>query len=249
MAQQNAITLKVYGREQTGKGASIQLRLKDMVPGVVYGPQLKTPLNISLIPNEIIAAHKAAGKTTLVTLDAVDGAPAQLKGMKVLFKSIDAHPFKTRFVHVDFHAIDLTKKMRVVVPVHFVGKSLGQAEGGILNATLRELEIRCAPDQIPSSIDVDITNLNLNDSIHLSEVEKLFPNLEFIYENDYSLVTISEIREEKAAVVDPAAAAVAVAGAPAAGAPAAAAGAAGKAPAAAAGKAPAAAAPKAPAKK
>lgn len=243
MAQQQSVTLKVYGREKTGKGASIQLRMKDMVPGVVYGPKLKTPLNISLIPNEIIAAHRAAGKTTLVTLEPSEGAPTELKGLKVLFKEVTAHPYKTKFVHVDFHAIDLTKKMRVVVPVHFVGKSLGQAEGGILNATLRELEIRCAPDQIPSSIDVDITNLGLNDSIHLSEVEKLFPNLEFIYENDYSLVTISEIREEKAAAVDPAAAAAAAAapGAAAAGAPAAAAGA--KAPAAAA------AAPKAPAKK
>lgn len=237
MAQQN-VTLKVYGREKTGKGASIQLRLKDMVPAVVYGPKMKTPLNISLIPNEIIAAHKAAGKTTLVTLEPSEGAPAELKGLKVLFKEVTAHPFKTRFVHVDFHAIDMSKKMRVVVPVHFVGKSIGQAEGGILNATLREIEIRCAPDQIPSSIDVDITKLGLNDSIHLSEVEKLFPNLEFIYENDYSLVTISEIREEKAAAVDPAAAAAAAApGAPAAaGAPAAGA------------KAPA-AAPKAPAKK
>ncbi len=216
MTTQQTVTLKVYGREKTGKGASNQVRRKDLVPGVVYGPKMKTPLNVCLVPNEIISAHRAAGKTTLVTLDPVEGAPSELKGSKVLFKEIQKHPFKPKFVHVDLHAIDLTKKTRVIVPVHYVGKSKGQADGGVLNVTLRELEIRCAPDQIPSHLDVDISNVELGGSLHLSEVEKAFPNLEFIYENDYSLLTVSEVREEK---VEAAPAADAAAGAaPAAGA-------------------------------
>jgi large subunit ribosomal protein L25 len=107
----------------------------------------------------------------------------------------------------------------VIVPLHYVGKSKGQNDGGILNVTLREIEIRCVPDQIPSHIDVDISDLELNGSIHVSEIEKKFPNIEFIYENDYSLVTISEVREEKAAEPVAAAAGAAAAGAaPAAGA-------------------------------
>src|SRR5690606_30616594 len=107
------ITLKVYGREETGKGPARRVRMKDMVPGIVYGPKMKAPLPVSFSPNDIIAAHKAAGKTTLVTLETAEGAPAELKGTKVLFKAVEKHPFKVKLVHVDLHQIDLSKKLRV----------------------------------------------------------------------------------------------------------------------------------------
>jgi large subunit ribosomal protein L25 len=217
---QQTVSLRIYGRDNTGKGAARKVRKKDMVPGIVYGPKMETPFPVSFMPNDVIAAHKAAGKTSIVVLDTQEGAPEALKGAKVLIKEVQAHPYKVKLVHVDLHQIDLTKKMRAIVPVHFVGKSQGQADGGILNTSVREVEIRCAPDQIPSHLDIDITALGLNDGLSVSQLEEKYPNLEFIYENDFTLVSIVEVAEEKAAPVvaatDAAAAPAADAKAPAA---------------------------------
>ncbi len=245
--QSQQVELKVYARKGTGKSASFQTRAEGRVPAVVYGPKMKQPVSISLIPNELLLVNKVAGKTGIVTLMATDGAPTELQGVKVLLKELQTHPYKNRLTHVDLHAIDLSKKMRVMVPVQYVGKAIGTVEGGITNISTRQVEIRCAPDKIPAHLDIDVSALNLNESIHIEDVEKLFPELEFLYESNFSLVAVTEQREEAAAVavVDPAAAAAAGApgAAPAAGAAAA--------PAAAGAKAPAAAAkaPAAPAKK
>jgi len=219
---QQTVTLKVYGREGTGKGPARRVRMKDMVPGIIYGPKIKTPLPVSFMPNDILFAHKAAGKTALVTLETVEGAPSELNGTKVLFKAVEKHPYKVKFVHVDLHQIDLTKKLRVVVPIHFTGKAKGQADGGIVNVSVRQVEIRCAAIDIPSHLDIDISNIGLNEGLHVSDLETLYPNVEFIYENDSTLLTISEVAEEVAApVVTPAEGAAPVAGAvPAAAAPA-----------------------------
>jgi large subunit ribosomal protein L25 len=211
-----SITLTVYGRESTGKGPARRVRMKDMIPGIVYGPKMKQPLPVSFRPNDIIAAHRAAGKTTLVTLETADGAPSELKGTKVLFKAIEKHPVKAKFIHVDLHQIDLTKKLRVIVPVHFTGRAKGQNDGGILNVSVRQVEIRCAASDIPSHLDIDISHVGLNEGLHVSDLEKSYPNIEFIYENDFTLMTVTEVTEETS---NPAAAAPAEgAAAPAAGA-------------------------------
>jgi large subunit ribosomal protein L25 len=216
---QQSITLTVYGRESTGKGPARRVRMKDMIPGIVYGPKMKQPLPVSFRPNDIITAYKTAGKTTLVTLETADGAPSELKGTKVLFKAIEKHPVKSKLIHVDLHQIDLTKKLRVIVPVHFTGRAKGQNDGGILNVSVRQVEIRCAANDIPSHLDIDISNVGLNEGLHVSDLEKIYPNIEFIYENDFTLMTVTEVTEE---ISNPAAAAAAPAegaAAPAAGAP------------------------------
>ncbi len=222
---QETVNLKTYGRENTGKGPSRRVRMKGLVPGVVYGPTMKTPLAVAFMPNDIISAYRKAGKTSLINLDLQDGAPAELKGTKVLLKEVNTHPYKTLLIHVDLHAIDLSKKTRVVVPIRYEGKAKGVADGGVLNVSVRETEVRCAPDNIPHELVVDISGIELNGSYHLSELETKYPDLEFIYDQDLSLLGVTETREEKkeeaaeGAVGAPAAAAApAAAKAPAGGA-------------------------------
>lgn len=196
---QETTSLTVYAKEANGKGPARRTRMKGMVPGVVYGPQFPNPFSVSFHPNDIIAAHGKVGRTGLLSLKLAEGAPKELEGSKVLLKEIDVHPYKTKIIHVDLHAIDLTKKIRVTVPVSYEGKAKGIADGGILNVTVREVEVRCSPDKIPSQLTFDISQLGIGDSAHLSELEKQYSDLEFIYDNDLSLLMISETREEKAA--------------------------------------------------
>ena len=198
MTQEN-IVLKTFGRENSGKGPARRVRMEGKVPGVVYGPKMDKPFNVCFEPNDIIRAYKSGGKTSLMTLDLAEGAPAELKGTKVLLKEVTTHPYKTKLIHVDLFAMDLSKKMRVTVPVNYVGKAKGVLEGGALNVSVREVEVRCAPDKIPAHLDADISDIDINESYHLSTLEKLYPDLEFIYEKDLSLLGVSETREEKTA--------------------------------------------------
>jgi len=243
--------LTVRGRIGTGKSVSYQIRTQNLIPGVVYGPKMKKAIPVTFIPKDIRDLYAKTGRTGLVTLEAIEGAPAELNGAKVLFKEIQSHPYKNILTHVDLHQLDLDRPIRVTVPLNFIGKAKGTAEGGIMSIVSRQVEIKCLPQDIPNHIDVDVSALDVNDSIHVSELSKKMEGdkkLEFIFENDFALVAVVPPEEEKVAeVAAPVEGAVAAApgapgaapaagGAPAAGAP------------AAGGKAPAAAA-KAPAKK
>ena len=233
--------LSILGRGSLGKNASFRIRSEGNVPAIVYGPKLKQGIAVSISPKEVRSLYSRVGRTGLVTLEAGEGAPKELNGTKALFKEIQSHPLKRNIVHVDLHQLDLTKKIRVIVPLNFVGKAKGLAEGGIMSIVTRQVEIKCLPEDLPNRLDVDVSEIEVNESIHLEELAKKFEGskIEFIYEANVALVAVVPPEEEK--VVTPVAADAAAAGAtPAAGAAGAAA--AGAAPAAAAGAAPAAAA-------
>jgi large subunit ribosomal protein L25 len=223
MSTQNntSLDLNVRGRPFIGKNAAYRTRATS-IPAVVYGPKVKTPFNVEVTPNEFLRIYKTAGRTGLVTLKSSEGAPKELDGQKVLIKEVQTHPFKNIATHVDFHLIDLQKKIRVTVPVSFVGKAKGLAEGGILSISSRSVTIKCLPLDIPNHIDADVSELGVGDSLHIEELAKKFETskLEFMYESNYSLAAIVRPEEEVAAApVAAAADATAAAGAGAAAAP------------------------------
>jgi large subunit ribosomal protein L25 len=243
--QKENFKLEIFAREKKGKSAAFQLRRKERVPAVVYGPNLKEGITVAVSPKDVRRIYLSAGKTGLVTLETKEGAPSQLNGTQVLFKELQGHPLKNTLLHVDLHQLDLKRPIRVTVPLNFVGKAKGLAEGGIMSIVSRQVEIKCLPTEIPNHIDVDVSELGVNDSIHVEELSKKYKDskLQFIFEANVALVAIVPPEEEKAAAPVAADAAAATAGgAAASGAPAAGAPAAGAAPAAAAG-APAKAAP------
>jgi large subunit ribosomal protein L25 len=88
----------------------------------------------------------------------------------VLVKELQRHPVHGSYVHVDFFQVDLTQKITVSVPIHFVGKARGVEFGGILDHPLRELEVECLPRAIPEFIEVDVSALEVGQSIHVSEL-------------------------------------------------------------------------------
>lgn len=157
--------LSAEPRDGVGKGVNRKLRVAGRIPGVVYGKR-REPQSIHLDPDalEKLLRGSGAGLNTLIDLS-VNG-----RTDTVLVKELQRHPVRGAFWHVDFYQVDLTQKITVSVPIHFVGKARGVEFGGILDHPLRELEVECLPRAIPEFVEVDVSNLEIGDSIHVSEL-------------------------------------------------------------------------------
>lgn len=227
------IELTVDKRE-SGRAGARGLRVNKMVPGVIYGATEN--VNISLHVNDVIKYNSRAFENALLNIKSTD---SKLNGKVALLKEVVVNPLSRRPEHVDLFALDLTKNVRVSVEIKIEGKAIGLAEGGLLNIVVRQVEVECLPTAIPEAIVVDVTNLAVGDSIHVSDLT-VPAGVKMITRPEVTIAAV--VVQEEETVATPAADAAA---APAAGA---------AAPAAAAGAKPAAgaaapAAAKAPAKK
>jgi large subunit ribosomal protein L25 len=252
--------LKAEAREGKGKGPAYQARAKGLIPGIVYGGK-DQPQPVS-VDFRTLERHVEAGSflTTLFMLDVAG------KKTRVIPRQLQLDPVSDRPTHVDFMRLAEGATIRLEIPVHFKGQgeSPGLKKGGVLNIVRHEMNVLCPADNIPKAIDVDVSKLDINGSLHLTDLT-LPPGVKALIRGRdvtiCSIVAPTSVIEEQKAAAEAAAAAllapVAVEGAPVEGAPAEgaapAAGAAAAAPAAAGAKgAPAAgakAAPAAPAKK
>lgn len=149
-----------------GKGASGSYRKDRKVPAVIYGPKTK---NMNCLLDEIFVLKHSNSKYESAIFQ-TQSDQGDLSGMKVMLKRIDTHPATQRPVHVDLYALDMTAKIKVHVNIEFVGKPKGAEQGGVLQINLRDVEIECNPVDIPESIKVDVSALDLNESIHVSDV-------------------------------------------------------------------------------
>ena len=165
---ENALSAET--REGTGKGVARKLRATGVIPAVVYGRR-RAAQSITVNPDALQKLLRGeAGMNTLIDLS-LGG-----KTSTVLVKGLERDPVRGRYLHADFYEVDLTQKVTVSVPIHLVGKAAGTDFGGILDHPLRELLIECLPREIPQRLDVDVTALGVNDSIHVSDL-KLAPGL------------------------------------------------------------------------
>jgi len=216
------IELNVESREG-GRAEARALRNRKMVPAVIYGSV--EPLHVSIHENDVIKYNSRAYENALMNLKSSN---TKLGGKVALFKEVAVNPLTRRPEHVDLFAIDMNKPIRVSVEIKVEGKAIGLSEGGLLNVVSRQIEIECLPTAIPESIVVDVTNLNVGDSLHASDLT-MPEGVKMISRPEVTIAAVVEFKEE--AVATPAADAAA---APAAGAAAAAPAAGAKAPAAAA---------------
>lgn len=210
-----------------GRSIARNLRLKSRVPGVIYGATEN--ISISLHVNDLIKYNSRAYENALLNLKSTDN---KLNGKVALLKEVCINPLSRRPEHVDLFVLDLTKAVRVSVEIRIEGKAIGLSEGGLLNIVTRQVEIECLPTAIPDAIVVDVTNLAVGDSLHVSELT-VPAGVKMISRPELTIAAVVVQEEETAAPVAAAEAAPAAAkaAAPAAGAKAAAAPAAAKAPA------------------
>jgi large subunit ribosomal protein L25 len=223
-------------REGRGKGPARRLRRQGLIPAVVYGRKGE-PSHLSVDPTLLLEAIDTPQRfNTLLTL--------QLEGTKtyVLFKDYQVDPVTRQLLHADFLEVQLDQPVTVEVPVVTTGRAEGQTQGGILSVAAHEILLEALPAKIPVRIEVDVTNLKIGQSIHVSEL-KAPEGCKFRYSTDYVVAFVAV--PEKEEVVAPVAPVPGVEGAPAVpgAAPAAGAPAPGAAPGAVPGAAPAAGAP------
>ena len=177
--------MNVETRVRTGKGGSRKVRQDGLVPAVVYGKGVEA-LNLRLDPKALQqAVATEAGWNTLLTLKG-DGP---FDGLVVILKDMQIDAIRRNPTHVDFLAIDLKKTLAVMVPVQPVGKAQGVVEGGTLQLIRHELEVYCLPTNIPTSIEIDVTALNVGEGVHVDEVS--FPEgVESQHDVNFTVLTV-----------------------------------------------------------
>ena len=162
------IILNADPRERTGSNKARVIRKVDgMVPAIVYGDEKET-LNIKLKLNELTKASENELFYTQVLLIKTGNNEE-----KVVLKELQRDPAKGKFLHADFQRVSSKTKLKVVIPVSFINEEdcIGVREdGGVVTKAIREIEIMCLAGNIPESIDIDIANLHLGDSLRLTEI-------------------------------------------------------------------------------
>ena len=167
------------------KGQNNALRRIGRVPAILYGPKTAPmPLAIDLV--ELKARISAAAHTRIIKLKS---STADLDGKHVIFKDVQRAPVSGEILHADLYEVDLKRAIRVEVPLKFTGKAKGLANGGILAPLARTATVECLPLEIPDSIEVDVSEVDVHDVIHVSAVK--FPaHVKPIFDTDYPVVSV-----------------------------------------------------------
>ncbi|MFQ5479766.1 MAG: 50S ribosomal protein L25 [Thermodesulfobacteriota bacterium] len=160
------ISLPAGIRNVTGRAVARSLRREGMTPAVLYGPGIEKSLPLSLNRKELERVlHLSAGANVIVTLD-IEGGDKKT----AMFKEVVRHPVHDTIEHVDLIHVIYGTLITVEVPLHITGKAKGVVLGGIVQHGVRQMTVECLPRAIPDSIDVDITELDLGDAIHIKDV-------------------------------------------------------------------------------
>lgn len=174
-----------------GKGSCRKLRSEKNIPAVLYGPKTK-PLNIFIEERDAVKYTKHGYENTIFVLKSDDKA---VNGQQVLKKSLSVHPVSRKPLHIDFYVPDMTQTVHVNVELDFTGKSQGEKDGGVFNAVRREIEIECLPSEIPDKFEVDISAMNMNDTLHVSDLN--LGNVKIITPVELTICSVAEVKEEE----------------------------------------------------
>ena len=182
----DALTLPAEARERAGKGASRELRRQGRVPAVIYGGK-EEPTPIHLEAKELVRQLGSGHFMNSIVMIDVGG-----KKVRTLPKDVAMHPVSDRPMHVDFLRLSKDDKIQVAVPVHFINEegSPGLKKGGVLNVVRHELELVCESDKIPDDIQLDVTGLDIGDSIHISHVKLPEGSVSAITDRDFTIATV-----------------------------------------------------------
>jgi len=189
--------ISATARNDQGKGASRRLRRTGMVPAVIYGGH-REPANIQLEHNSLW--HLTQNEwfySAILTMD-IDGVTES-----VLLRDMQRHPHKPQILHLDFLRVSENEAIRASVPLHFVNQDIspaGKMSGTVITHELNEVEVSCLPKDLPEFIEVDLANLKVGDTIHLSEIAipagVEIPELRLGKEHDVAIVVARMARAE-----------------------------------------------------
>ncbi|MCL5668728.1 MAG: 50S ribosomal protein L25/general stress protein Ctc [Gammaproteobacteria bacterium] len=205
-------------RNAKGKGASRRLRRADKVPGIIYGGE-KPAVSVILEHNSLLKHLEHEAFYSHILTVKLDG-----KEEKAVLRDLQRHPHKPRIVHLDLQRVSATQKLRMRVPLHFTGADIApgvKQSGGVVSHLISDLEVSCFPQHLPEFIEVDLSQVKLNESVHLSHL-KLPEGVELValaHGDDRAVASIHMprvVEEEKPVVAEAAPAEGQPAAAPAA---------------------------------
>ena len=167
MAQK--VQLKAKPRAEIGKGAVKRMRDQGSVPGVIYGAHMK-PINVMVAVKELEKAlHSATSENVLVDLQVEEDG--KMNNRLTLIQEVQHHPFEDTILHIDFHEVLATEKLRTSVPVRPIGEPAGvKTGGGVFEFVMRELHVECLPQDLPDLIEVNVEKMEIGSSIHVGEI-------------------------------------------------------------------------------
>ena len=161
------VKFAIESRDTRGKGGARRLRQRGMAPGVVYGGGREaTSIAFDVAAFERLLETSHSGLNTLIDLEG--DTPAA--GRTVIAKELQREPVRGQITHVDFIEVDLKAKIEIAVPIHLVGTPAGVVLGGVLDQQQREVVLLCMTDAIPDDIEVDVSGMELGDSLHIRDL-------------------------------------------------------------------------------
>lgn len=185
------ITVRAISRRGRGKNDARRLRSAGMVPLSIYGGEGEAISAAAPLKDLAAILRSASGYNTIFTLD-VEGVGAT----EVMFRERVIDPIKSRLMHADLKRLVRGQLIDVTVPLHLTGEPVGVRESdGVLDQIEHELKVRCRPRDIPNSIDIDVSHLNVNDVLHVSDIPAQ-ADIEITSSPETVLATVSIIREE-----------------------------------------------------
>jgi len=178
-----------------GNGPARRLRQAGQIPAVLYGPKTESVL-LSVNRNDFDLVLKK-GRIGQIILNLVIQNNGETYNRPAMIKELQVHPVSRKFLHIDFYEIDMDRKITAGIPIVTTGTSVGVERGGILQIIRRELEVQCLPFEVPESIEIDITDLDMGDSVHVEDIT-LDGEVEFLGESNLTVVTVltPKIEEE-----------------------------------------------------
>ena len=198
-------------RRVSGTRKIRSLRVTGLVPGVVYGRAVK-PVAIVVSSRELVKIlHSKAGEHALIDLKIAEHetakSPKEAWEHPVLLHDLQHHPVDGHIIHVDFHAISLTERIKIKVAVVLKGEPIGvKQEGGILEHFLREVEVECLPTEIPEHFEMEVSQMTIGQTVHVSDLTAP-ANIKIISDPQGAIASVQKPKEEKpeeaAAVTEP----------------------------------------------
>jgi large subunit ribosomal protein L25 len=191
------VEIQIEPRESGSRGTTKRLRRSGKLPGIFYGPKAD-PVPLVIDQKEFSGRFAGLEGSHLIR---TKSASPLLTDKVALVKELQFHPVTGEVLHVDFYEVDLTVKIQVKVPLHFVGKAAGVVKGGILQPIVREIEVECLPMDIPEYLNVEVSSLEIGHSLHVEDLS-MPEGADAIYDTNFTLVTVVPPTVEEAPVAE-----------------------------------------------
>jgi large subunit ribosomal protein L25 len=196
------VALESFIRKPSGKGGARSLRRSGAIPAIFYGPETE-PVPIQVVKSTLEKTLKMQTSENILYQLTIKGNDQETV-KTVMLKELQKNPIDRSILHLDFYEVSLFKEIDVTVGLKITGKAPGVEMGGILQEISRDLEVRCLPTNIPNHIEVDVSALEIGDSLHAGDV-KLPEGIRLLSDAHLTLVTVIAPIEEKPAAEEPAA--------------------------------------------